>query len=151
MLIPALVPLGILITGLVLYPFAEQWVTGDRREHHVVDRPRNNPHRTSIGISAVSFYGVLWLLGANDEIAAFFHVSLNWTTYVGRFLVFAAPLVSYIVTYRICLGLQRRDSEVIGHGVESGVIKRLPRGEYIEVHAPPSEDIAAHVRGKRPI
>ncbi|ACZ85640.1 cytochrome b [Streptosporangium roseum] len=150
-LIPALVPMGIVMTGLALYPFIEQWVTGDRSEHHVAERPRNNPHRTSIGISAVTFYGVLWLLGANDEISAFFHVSLNWTTYVGRVLVFVGPAVAYFITYRMCLGLQRSDAAVIGHGVESGVIKRLPSGEYIEVHVPPNEAIEAHMRGKTAI
>ncbi|MFD8528890.1 cytochrome bc complex cytochrome b subunit [Streptosporangium canum] len=147
-LIPALVPMGIVMTGLALYPFIEQWVTGDRSEHHIAERPRNNPHRTSIGISAVTFYGVLWLLGANDEIAAFFHVSLNWTTYVGRVLVFLGPALAYFITYRMCLGLQRSDAAVIGHGVESGVIKRLPSGEYIEVHVAPNEAIEAHMRGK---
>lgn len=147
-LIPALVPMGVIMTGLALYPFIEQWVTGDRGEHHVADRPRNNPHRTSIGMSAIAFYGVLWLLGANDEIASVFHVSLNWTTYVGRVLIFLGPLVTYVVTYRICLGLQRSDAAVVGHGVESGVIKRLPHGEYIEVHVPPNEAIEAHMRGK---
>ncbi|MFF4417329.1 cytochrome bc complex cytochrome b subunit [Streptosporangium sp. NPDC001559] len=150
-LIPALVPMGIIMTGLALYPFLEQWVTGDRSEHHVADRPRNNPHRTSIGISAITFYGVLWLLGANDEISSVFHVSLNWTTYIGRVLVFLGPLVAYIVTYRICLGLQRSDAAIIGHGVESGVIKRLPHGEYIEVHVPPEASIEAHLRGKAPV
>ncbi|MFI6795441.1 cytochrome bc1 complex cytochrome b subunit [Streptosporangium canum] len=147
-LIPALLPMGIVMTGLALYPFIERWVTGDRSEHHIAERPRNNPHRTSIGISAVTFYGVLWLLGANDEIAAFFHVSLNWTTYVGRVLVFAGPALAYFITYRMCLGLQRSDAAVIGHGVESGVIKRLPTGEYIEVHVPSNEAIEAHMRGK---
>ncbi|MFD8531855.1 cytochrome bc complex cytochrome b subunit [Streptosporangium canum] len=150
-LIPALVPMGIVMTGLALYPFIEQWVTGDRSEHHIAERPRNNPHRTSIGISAVTFYGVLWLLGANDEIAAFFHVSLNWTTYAGRVLVFLGPALAYFITYRICLGLQRSDAAVIGHGVESGVIKRLPSGEYIEVHVAPNEAIEAHMRGKTAI
>ncbi|MFI6882144.1 cytochrome bc1 complex cytochrome b subunit [Streptosporangium canum] len=150
-LIPALVPMGIVMTGLALYPFIEQWVTGDRSEHHIAERPRNNPHRTSIGISAVTFYGILWLLGANDEIAAFFHVSLNWTTYVGRVLVFLGPALAYFITYRMCLGLQRSDAAVIGHGVESGVIKRLPSGEYIEVHVPPNEAIEAHMRGKTAI
>ncbi|GAA3010743.1 ubiquinol-cytochrome c reductase cytochrome b subunit [Streptosporangium longisporum] len=145
-LIPALVPMGIIMTGLALYPFIEQWVTGDRREHHIAERPRNNPHRTSIGMAAVTFYGVLWLLGANDEISAFFQVSLNWTTYIGRFLIIAGPVVAYIITYRVCLGLQRSDAEILSHGVESGVIKRLPHGEYIEVHVPPHEAIAAHMR-----
>ncbi|GGL04275.1 cytochrome bc1 complex cytochrome b subunit [Planomonospora parontospora] len=147
-LIPALVPMGIIMTGLAVYPFVERWITGDNREHHVVDRPRNNPHRTAIGISAMTFYGVLWLLGANDELSWVLHVSLNWTTYVGRVLVFVAPVIAYVVTYRICLGLQRKDAAIIGHGVESGVIKRLPHGEYIEVHVPPSQDIEAHMRGK---
>ncbi|WP_406312508.1 ubiquinol-cytochrome c reductase cytochrome b subunit [Streptosporangium sp. NBC_01639] len=150
-LIPALVPMGIIMTGLALYPFIERWVTGDRSEHHVAERPRNNPHRTSIGISAVTFYGILWLMGANDEIAAFFHVSLNWTTYIGRVLIFVGPAVAYFITYRICLGLQRSDAAVIGHGVESGVIKRLPNGEYIEVHVPQDAGIEAHVRGKQPV
>ncbi|WP_198654080.1 cytochrome b, partial [Nocardia aurea] len=150
-IIPALVPMGIIMTGLALYPFLEQWVTGDRREHHVADRPRNNPHRTSIGMSAITFYGVLWLLGANDEISAFFHVNLNWTTYSGRVLVFLGPALAYMITYRICLGLQRQDSGVISHGVESGVIKRLPHGEFIEVHTAPADDLEAHVRGKEAV
>jgi ubiquinol-cytochrome c reductase cytochrome b subunit len=147
-LIPALVPMGIVMTGLALYPFIEQWVTGDRREHHIADRPRNNPHRTSIGMAAVTFYGVLWLLGANDEISAFFHISLNHTTYFGRTAVIVGPVIAYIITYRICLGLQRKDAEILSHGVESGIIKRLPHGEFIEVHVPAPEDIAAHMRGK---
>ncbi|GII55440.1 cytochrome bc1 complex cytochrome b subunit [Planotetraspora thailandica] len=150
-LIPALVPLGIVMTGLALYPFIEQWVTGDRREHHIADRPRNNPHRTAIGFTGITFYGVLWLLGANDEISANFHISLYETTIVGRFAIFIVPAIAYFVTYRICIGLQRSDQAMLSHGVESGVIKRLPHGEYIEVHTPPMEDIADHIRGKKEI
>ncbi|WP_214413739.1 cytochrome bc1 complex cytochrome b subunit [Sphaerisporangium fuscum] len=148
-LIPALGPMGLIMTGLALYPFVERWVTGDNREHHIADRPRNNPHRTSIGISAITFYGLLWLLGANDWISAKFHISLYTTTEVGRVVVFVGPAIAYYVTYRICIGLQRHDQEVVHHGVESGVIKRLPHGEYVEVHVPPAEDIAAHVKGKK--
>ncbi|MGW5260015.1 cytochrome bc1 complex cytochrome b subunit [Microbispora sp. NPDC004025] len=150
-LIPALVPLGIVMTGLALYPFLEQWVTGDRREHHVCDRPRNNPHRTSIGIAGITFYGILWLLGANDEISANFHIDLYTTTWFGRIAVFVGPAIAYWITYRMCIGLQRKDAEVLSHGVESGVIKRLPNGQYIEVHTPAAEDIAEHMRGKKEI
>ncbi|WP_432871496.1 cytochrome bc1 complex cytochrome b subunit [Microbispora rosea] len=150
-LIPALVPLGLVMTGLALYPFLEQWVTGDRREHHIADRPRNNPHRTAIGISGMTFYGILWLLGANDELSANFHVDLYTTTWVGRFAIFIGPAIAYWITYRMCIGLQRKDAEVLSHGVESGVIKRMPNGQYIEVHTPPAEDIAEHIRGKQEI
>ncbi|GAA3844372.1 cytochrome bc complex cytochrome b subunit [Sphaerisporangium flaviroseum] len=150
-LIPALLPMGIIMTGLALYPFAEQWITGDRSEHHLADRPRNNPHRTSIGMAAIAFYGILWLLGANDWISAKFHISLYTTTEVGRVLIFAGPAIAYWVTYRMCIGLQRRDQEMVLHGVESGVIKRLPSGEYIEVHVRPADDLLAHVQGKKSI
>ncbi|MET8008132.1 cytochrome bc1 complex cytochrome b subunit [Nonomuraea glycinis] len=150
-IIPALAPLGLIMTGLALYPFLERWITGDHREHHIAERPRNNPHRTAIGMSAITFYGVFWLLGANDELSAFFHISLNMTTYVGRVLVFVAPVLAYAITYRICLGLQRSDAAILHHGVESGVIKRLPHGEFIEVHTPPAEDIEAHIRGKEAV
>ncbi|GGO09296.1 cytochrome bc1 complex cytochrome b subunit [Microbispora rosea subsp. aerata] len=150
-LIPALVPLGIIMTGLALYPFLEQWITGDRREHHVADRPRNNPHRTSIGMAGITFYGILWLLGANDEISANFYIDLYTTTWFGRIAIFVGPAIAYWITYRICIGLQRKDAEVLSHGVESGVIKRLPNGQYIEIHTPPAEDIAEHIRGKKEI
>jgi ubiquinol-cytochrome c reductase cytochrome b subunit len=150
-IIPALAPLGIIMTGLALYPFLERWITGDHREHHIAERPRNNPHRTSIGMSAITFYGVFWLLGANDELSAFFSINLNMTTYAGRVLVFVAPVLAYAITYRICLGLQRSDAAILHHGVESGVIKRLPHGEFIEVHTPPAEDIEAHIRGKEAV
>jgi ubiquinol-cytochrome c reductase cytochrome b subunit len=150
-LIPALLPMGIIMTGLALYPFAEQWITGDRREHHLADRPRNNPHRTSIGLAAITFYGILWLLGANDVISSKFHISLYTTSEVGRVVIFAGPAIAYYITYRMCIGLQRKDLETVVHGVESGVIKRLPNGEYIEVHVPPAEDLLALMQGKKSI
>ncbi|GGO07936.1 cytochrome bc1 complex cytochrome b subunit [Microbispora rosea subsp. aerata] len=149
--IPALVPLGLIVVGMALYPFIERWITGDNREHHLADRPRNNPHRTSIGMAVIAFYGVLWLFGGNDLISANFQVDLYTTTWAGRILVFAAPALAYAITYRICLGLQRSDAAVLSHGVESGVIKRLPNGGYVEVHSPPAEDIEAHLRGREAI
>ncbi len=40
------------------------------------------------------------------------------------------------MTYRICLGLQQHDRQVLAHGVETGIIRRLPDGRFIEVHQP---------------
>ncbi|GAA3038729.1 hypothetical protein GCM10020000_16190 [Streptomyces olivoverticillatus] len=45
---------GILFTGLALWPFFEQWVTGDKREHHLLDRPRSRPARTAIGVASIT-------------------------------------------------------------------------------------------------
>ena len=51
-------------------------------------------------------------------------------------LLIAAPPIAFVVTKRICLGLQRKDREKLLHGYESGRVLRLPHGEFIEVHQP---------------
>ena len=83
-LIPALVPLGVFFTGAALWPFIEQWATGDRAEHHVNDRPRNAPTRTAIGVAAITFYIILLLEGANDLVADYLHIPLYTVTWIAR-------------------------------------------------------------------
>jgi ubiquinol-cytochrome c reductase cytochrome b subunit len=147
--IPALVPLGIIFGGGALWPFLEQWITGDRREHHVLDRPRNAPTRTGIGMAAVTFYGVLWLEGANDIIADQLQIPLFTLTWIARFAVILGPIIAYWVTKRICLGLQRKDAHLLEHGVETGIIRQLPTGEYVELTRPVDEDKRAELEYNR--
>jgi ubiquinol-cytochrome c reductase cytochrome b subunit len=137
--IPALVPLGLLFTGAAAWPFIEQWATGDRREHHVNDRPRNAPTRTAIGLAVITAYGVLWLEGANDIIADQLQIPLYTLTWIARVAIFVAPFIAYKVTKRICLGLQRKDAHLLEHGVETGIIRQLPSGAYVEVTRPVPE------------
>jgi ubiquinol-cytochrome c reductase cytochrome b subunit len=141
--IPALVPLGLILTGAALWPFLEQWITGDRREHHINDRPRNAATRTAIGMATITFYGVLWLEGANDIIADQLQIPLYTLTWIARFAIFLGPIVAYWVTKRICLGLQRKDAHLLEHGVETGIIRQLPDGGYIEETRPVDEDLRA--------
>ncbi len=138
-LVPALVIPGLMFTPMLIYPFLERWVTGDNREHHILDRPRNVPTRTGLGVMALSSWVVLLAAGANDIMATTFNLSINSITWAFRVLFFAVPPLAYIVTKRICLGLQRRDREKVLHGRETGRILRLPSGEMIEVHEPISE------------
>lgn len=134
--IPSVVIPGILFTGLALYPFLEAWATGDKREHNLLDRPRNAPVRTGIGVMAITFYGILWIGGGNDLIATAFDMSINSLSWFLRISLIVAPPIAFIVTKRICLGLQRRDRDKLLHGYESGRVLRLPHGEFIEVHEP---------------
>jgi ubiquinol-cytochrome c reductase cytochrome b subunit len=147
--IPALLPLGAVFTGAALWPFIEQWITGDKREHHINDRPRNAPTRTAIGIAVVTFYGILWLEGANDVIADHFNVSLYLTTEIARWAWVVGPILAYIITKRICLGLQRKDVHLLEHGVETGIVRQLPSGEFIE-ETRPVDDEARVVLESRP-
>jgi len=132
-LLPMLAGVGLL--GVVaVYPFIEAWVTGDKREHHVLDRPRNAPTRTAIGAAGVTFYAVLWAGASTDLIATNFKMSLNHVLTSMQILLLAGPVIAYWATKRLCLSLQRKDREIVLHGHESGRIIRLPHGEYVEVH-----------------
>jgi ubiquinol-cytochrome c reductase cytochrome b subunit len=133
---PTAVMPGILFTLLALYPFIEARLTKDRASHNLLQRPRDVPVRTALGAMALSFYTVLLISGGNDVIAAKFDISLNAMTWIGRIGLIVLPPVAYAAAYRLCLGLQRHDREVLDHGVETGIIKRLPSGEFIEVHQP---------------
>jgi ubiquinol-cytochrome c reductase cytochrome b subunit len=133
----ALFPLVMLAIGV--YPFIEAWVTGDKREHHILDRPRNAPVRTGLGAAWLSLYVVLLIGGGNDIVATHLHLSINAITWFVRIAVFVVPVLVYTVTKRSCLGLQRRDREKVLHGRETGTIKRLPNGAYTEVHEPLSQ------------
>ncbi|GAA3954964.1 ubiquinol-cytochrome c reductase cytochrome b subunit [Actinomadura viridis] len=149
-LIPALVVPGLLFTGLAIYPFLERWVTGDHQIHHLLDRPRDVPVRTGIGAGGVVFYGVLWLAGANDLIAYKFDIPLFWTTWFFRVTFLVGPVIAYFIAYRVCMGLQRRDRALVEHGLETGVIRRLPNGEYIEVDRHLDEESTASITDARP-
>ncbi len=136
---PLVVGLGLVFTVAVLYPLMERKLSGDTAHHNLLQRPRDVPVRTGLGAMAVTFFIVVLLSGVNDIIAFQFNISLNATTWAGRIGVLLGPPLAYFVTYRLCLGLQRADRAVLEHGIESGIIKRLPHGEFVEVHQPLGE------------
>ena len=134
-LIPVLV-LVVFIVLVAIYPFIEAWVTGDKREHHIAQRPRNAATRTAIGVAGVIFYAVLWAAASSDLIATHFHLTMEGVIHSLQALLLLGPVIGYFVTKRICIALQKKDREIVLHGYESGRIVRMPGGEYIEVHQP---------------
>jgi len=142
--IPGVVAPGLLFTVMLLYPFLEAWITGDKREHHLLQRPRNAPTRTAFMVAMMTLYGVLWAEGGNDLLALIFHWNLNYITYTARAAIFIAPVVAFIIARRWCISLQRQDRDRLLHGSETGIIMRSPEGAYAERHAPlPVQDAYA--------
>jgi ubiquinol-cytochrome c reductase cytochrome b subunit len=134
--IPSLIVMPLLYTIAGVYPFIESWVTGDKREHHLLDRPRNAPTRTGLGAMAISFYLILFIAAGNDLIAIKLALSINDITNALRILLIVIPPLAYWVTKRICMSLQRRDHDLVLHGRESGRVVRTAEGEFFEVHEP---------------
>lgn len=126
---------GVLFMAMFAYPWLERWVTGDDREHHVLDRPRNAPARTALGAAAVTSYSVMLIAASGDLIATHFHLAVNDVIYILRTLFFLGPILAFIIVRRICLSLQRKDREIVLHGRETGRVQQLAHGEFIEVHA----------------
>ena len=129
--------LPLVITAAVLYyPFLERRLTGDTREHNLLQRPRDNAGRTAAGVMGVTFY--LWLLfaGGDDVIAYILNVPIEELVWIGRIGVIVMPLLAYWLTFLTCRRLQAADRQVLRLGVTAGVIQRRPDGTYVRVGQP---------------
>lgn len=138
MLIPIVIMVAFLLI-VAIYPFIEAWVTGDKREHHILDRPRNAPTRTAIGAAGVTLYAVMWGAASSDLLATHFQLSIEGVILAMQIMFFVGPIVAYQVTKRVALALQKKDRSIALHGYESGRIVRLSGGQYVEVHKPLNE------------
>ena len=105
---------GVLLASLTfgllyLWPFIEARFTGDHDEHHLLDRPRDRPLRTALGVATLSFYVVLFFAGGDDAIATTFGLSINQLVWLFRTALFVVPAACAVLTYRLCQELQARD------------------------------------------
>ncbi len=141
-LVPGQLAPMILLTTVLAWPFLEEWVTGDKREHHLLQRPRNAPTRTAFLAAMITLYGLLWAAGGNDLIAVVFQLNLNYITYFMRGAIFIIPPLVFFLTRRWCISLQRSDNEKLLHGYETGIIMRSAEGGYSERHLPISDSRA---------
>ena len=126
------------VTFLILYawPFLERWATGDRAEHHLLDRARDHPARTAIGAGAFTFYVVLHFAASNDLLAKTFLVSVSAVTWAFRILVVTLPVLVGAITYAWLSAVHRSEAE--------GVL-RVPLAAFVPVEPPPTDDEGEHV------
>jgi ubiquinol-cytochrome c reductase cytochrome b subunit len=133
---------------MMAYPWIEAWATGDKREHHLADRPRNAATRTALGVAGISFYVLLMIGGGNDVIAYNLSLSINSVIWFLRFAIFIVPPIVFVITKRMCLGLQRKDRDLLLHGHETGRLLRTPTGEFLEIHEPVAPEYRAKIEAR---
>jgi len=109
---------GITFTLMFAWPWIEARLTGDRDEHHVLDRPRDKPKRTATGVGALAFFTVLGFGGSDDVLAVAFGLSVNALVWTFRVALFVVPAIAALLAYRICQELQKRDGPVIDDQVD---------------------------------
>ncbi|MDT0378198.1 ubiquinol-cytochrome c reductase cytochrome b subunit [Streptomyces sp. DSM 42041] len=138
--IPGLVLPGLLFTLLYAWPFLERWLTGDRGEHHLCDRPRHQPTRTGLGVAGFTFYAVLLVAGGDDILAYVFGTSVNTMRQVERVALIVAPVLAFLVTKRLCTALQDRERDLLTDGIEGGGVSQTVEGGFTSRHLPVPAD-----------
>jgi ubiquinol-cytochrome c reductase cytochrome b subunit len=99
-------------------------VTGDHDEHHLLDRPRQRPVRTALGVATFSFYAICFLGGAADVLSVTFGLSVNAVLWTFRIALFVVPVVVGYATRNLCRELSRRDGLPIRENVR---FREIPR------------------------
>jgi ubiquinol-cytochrome c reductase cytochrome b subunit len=133
---PSMVFLPLTFVALALYPALEARFTRDGSAHNLLQRPRAVPNRTALGAAVLAFYGCLQLAAATDIISFTFRLDTDAVFWAGRIGVFVLPAAAWWVTHRLCLGLQQSDRAALDHGIETGVVRRLPTGGFVGAHRP---------------
>ena len=111
--LPSVVVPGVMFTVVFAWPWLEaRWITGDRREHHLAQRPREVPMRTATGVAGLTLLGVIFVAGSNDILAANTGTGLQQVTLLLRIAVFLLPALAFWLTLRWATNL--RDQAVPG-------------------------------------
>jgi len=137
---PAVLLPGLTFLGLYVWPFLERRFTGDRAEHQLLDRPREHPFRTAIGLAAFSFLVMLHFAASNDVIAKFFLISVDEVTWIFRILVVTVPFLVFGATYAWLSALLRTRADSVLHVPAKAFIRRraLTGDAHVEQLEPPS-------------
>ncbi|MBW3654439.1 MAG: cytochrome bc complex cytochrome b subunit [Actinobacteria bacterium] len=127
--IPGVVMPGIAFGLMAVWPWVEARLTGDRDEHHLLNRPRDVPFRTGIGVAALLFFLILTLAGGNDVMAIMFNVPVEAVTNVLRVAVFVVPALGGLIAHRTAVQLQGAAPVPLGRTKR---IRRNPQGGFEE-------------------
>ena len=111
---------------LFLWPWLERRFSGDTAFHNLLDRPRDAPVRTGIGVGMVSWVFLVFLAGASDRVDVTFGIAYVSQVWFYRFAVWVLPVVFGFVAWWICKELQAGD-RVLGERHHAEAEARLAR------------------------
>ncbi len=137
--VPGILIPGLLMTLLALWPFLEARLTHDHAEHHLLDAPWQTPIRTATGAAGVALFLVLTIAGGNDVLSVMLDVPVEGITVVFRVLLVVAPIVTWLVVYRIARDVrsnhERREREGVPEEPPSVILVRNPTGGFSEAES----------------
>ena len=109
---------------LFAWPAVERRLTGDHAQHNLLDRPRDAPFRTAVGVAVFTFVATIFFAGSADRAFVQIGIGYEIQVWIYRALTLTLPFVAYWVTKRVCLELRARELDL---GTASP-IRRIRRG-----------------------
>jgi ubiquinol-cytochrome c reductase cytochrome b subunit len=97
----ALFPLVVFLV-LAVWPWAERKTSGDRAFHNLLERPRDNPVRTALGLAFLTWVFLVFMSGSADRVTVWLGISYTAQIWVYRVAVWVGPVVVFVVARRVC-------------------------------------------------
>ncbi len=119
---------GLVFALLYLWPWLERRFSTDHGWANLLERPRDRPTRTGVGVALVTWLFVVFLAGSADRASVLFGISYTAQIWVYRVLFVLAPVVAFLVARRVCSELvanervaaERRQAEAEARAPTSG-------------------------------
>lgn len=126
---PGLLIPGILFGLIAAWPVIDKIIYKDYGSHNLLDRPRDKPFRTGVGVAGIIFFSVETLACGTDLLANNLHIGFERLIEILQIGAFVGPVVGFFIAYKACQALQRSGSHPIQRPV-GGVIYRTAEGGY---------------------
>jgi ubiquinol-cytochrome c reductase cytochrome b subunit len=120
---------------LFAWPSIERRWSGDRAQHNLLDRPRDNPRRSAVGAALFTWVATIFFAGSADRAFVQFGVPYQGQLWAYRAASFVLPVLAYLLVKRVCEALRREEGHP-GQGSAPVVVGIEPHGTL----APPSRE-----------
>jgi ubiquinol-cytochrome c reductase cytochrome b subunit len=126
---PGLLVPGLIFTLMYAWPWLDKRIYNDYARHNLLDRPRDKPFRTGVGVAAIVFFSDLTFATASDILANNFHVGFERIIEILQYGALVGPVVGFLIAYKACQALARTGAHPIQRPV-GGTIIRTADGAY---------------------
>lgn len=117
---------------LYAWPAIERRLEGDRAQHNLLDRPRDNPRRTAVGAALFAWVATIFFAGAADRAFVQLGVPYEGQLWGYRAASFLVPIAAYLLTHRVCERLREGEGHP-GRGSGARVLVRNREGGFEEL------------------
>ena len=99
---------SIVFAVLYAWPWIEQsFITRDATDHHLLDRPRDNPTRTAIGVAFFAWVAVVFSAGSADRVLVTAGIPYESQVWAYRIAFVVVPPIVGWIAYRAADELRR--------------------------------------------